>query len=72
MFQNYQNGEQSYVHIGCSTHCLSMSCDYEYGNSNVSCIHMDKYFQLKYDSRKVCAPYIEKLFQSSPSRFPVM
>ncbi|XP_047046790.1 outer envelope pore protein 37, chloroplastic-like isoform X1 [Lolium rigidum] len=50
--KNYQNGEQSYVHIGCSTHSLSMSCDYEYDNSIVSCIHMDKYFQLKYDSRK--------------------
>ncbi|CAM0913264.1 unnamed protein product [Alopecurus aequalis] len=50
--KNYQNGEQSYVHIGYSTQCLSVSCDYEYDNSIVSCIHVDRYFQWKYDSRK--------------------
>ncbi|XP_048529250.1 outer envelope pore protein 37, chloroplastic-like isoform X2 [Triticum urartu] len=51
--KNYQNGEQSYIHIGCSTHCLSISCDHEYDDSTVSCIHMDRYFQLKYNSRKL-------------------
>ncbi|XP_044387700.1 outer envelope pore protein 37, chloroplastic isoform X1 [Triticum aestivum] len=50
--KNYQNGEQSYIHIGCSTHCLSISCDHEYDDSTVSCIRMDRYFQLKYNSRK--------------------
>ncbi|KAM3255508.1 hypothetical protein ACQJBY_048641 [Aegilops geniculata] len=59
MFQNYQNGEQSYIHIGCSTHCLSISCDHEYDDSTVSCIHMDRYFQLKYNSRKVRALYLD-------------
>lgn len=72
MFQNCQNGEQSYIHIGCSTNSLSMSCDYQCDSSIVSCVHVDRYFQLKCDSRKVCVLYIQKLFQSSPACFPVM
>ncbi|XP_015620346.1 outer envelope pore protein 37, chloroplastic isoform X1 [Oryza sativa Japonica Group] len=50
--KNCQNGEQSYFHISCSTHLLSLSCNYEYDKSTVSCIHLDRYFQLKYHSRK--------------------
>ncbi|XP_010238602.1 outer envelope pore protein 37, chloroplastic isoform X1 [Brachypodium distachyon] len=50
--KNCQNGEQSYIHIGCSTNSLSMSCDYQCDSSIVSCVHVDRYFQLKCDSRK--------------------
>jgi len=54
VFQNCQSGEQSYIHVGCSAHCLSVSCNYEYDKSIVSCIHLDRCFQFKYESRKVC------------------
>ncbi len=65
MFQNCQNGEQSYFHISCSTHLLSLSCNYEYDKSTVSCIHLDRYFQLKYHSRKVCSVYGEAILIAS-------
>ncbi|CAN6357965.1 unnamed protein product [Urochloa humidicola] len=50
--KNCQSGEQSYIHVGCSAHCLSVSCNYEYDKSIVSCIHLDRCFQFKYHSRK--------------------
>lgn len=55
VFQNCQTGEQSYIHVGCSALCLSMSCNYEYDKSIVSCIQLDRCFQFKYHSRKVCS-----------------
>jgi hypothetical protein len=55
VFQNCQSGEQSYIHVGCSAHCLSVSCNYEYDKSIVSCIRLDRCFQFKYESRKVCS-----------------
>jgi hypothetical protein len=55
VFQNCQTGEQSYIHVGCSALCLSMSCNYEYVKSIVSCIQLDRCFQFKYHSRKVCS-----------------
>jgi hypothetical protein len=55
VFQNCQSGEQSYIHVGCSAHCLSVSCNYEYDKSIVSCIHLDRCFQFKYHSSKVCS-----------------
>jgi len=54
VFQNCQSGEQSYIHVSCSAHCLSVSCNYEYDKSIVSCIHLDRCCQFKYESRKVC------------------
>ncbi|CAL5097806.1 unnamed protein product [Urochloa decumbens] len=50
--KNCQSGEQSYIHVGCSAHCLSVSCNYEYDKSIVSCIHLDRCFQFKYHNRK--------------------
>ncbi|XP_066355751.1 outer envelope pore protein 37, chloroplastic-like isoform X1 [Miscanthus floridulus] len=50
--KNCQTGEQSYIHVGCSALCLSMSCNYEYDKSIVSCIQLDRCFQFKYHSRK--------------------
>ena len=44
-----------YIHVGCSALCLSMSCNYEYDKSIVSCIQLDRCFQFKYHSRKVCS-----------------
>ncbi|ONM32581.1 Outer envelope pore protein 37 chloroplastic [Zea mays] len=51
--KNCQTGEQSYyIHVGCSALCLSMSCNYEYDKSIVSCIQLDRCFQFKYHSVK--------------------
>ncbi|XP_010930305.1 outer envelope pore protein 37, chloroplastic isoform X1 [Elaeis guineensis] len=47
-----QIGEPDYLHIGCSTQCLSISCTFENSKSVLSCIHLGSCFLLKYHHRK--------------------
>lgn len=53
MFQTIQIAEPDYLHIGCSTQCLSIYCTFENRKPVLSCIQLGSCFLLKYHHRKV-------------------